>query len=313
MSKEDNRHPIRSDQRPGPTHSRSWVMRTRFAALSLSALFSLLLLGWGTCAEAADSRVDQITRTKTIKVAFRTDAAPFSFLRDNEAVGYTIDICKLVIASLERRLNIQGLRPQWIPVTTQTRLEVIANGTADMECGASTVTLGRMKEVDFSSFVFVTSTGVVTNAASGIKRAADLIGKKIAVIAGTTNEQALSKINEKTQLKINVVAVKDRSEGIAALESGAVDAFAGDKILLAGAQYQNKQGLVILPDDLSIEPYAIVLPLGDWNFRLAVNAGLADMYRSGGIIPIYQKWLSNVGLEPGVLLEALFVLGALPE
>ena len=140
-----------------------------------------------------------------------------------------------------------------------------------------------------------------------------MVGKKVAVISGTTNEQALNRINQGGQLKVTVLPVKDRAEGISVLESGGADAFAGDKILLAGAQYQNPQGLVMLPDDLSIEPYAIVLPLGDWKFRLAVNTGLAEMYRRGAIVPIYQKWFSSVGMEPGVLLETLFVLGALPE
>jgi glutamate/aspartate transport system substrate-binding protein len=277
------------------------------------AALSLLLIGLGAHAEAADSRLDRIGQTKTIKVAYRTDAAPFSFVKDNEPAGYTIDICKIVVASMERRLNIQGLKTEWVPVTTQNRLEAVANGAADMECGATTVTLGRMKQVDFSSLVFVQSTGLITKTSSGIKRAADLAGKKVAVISGTTNEQAVNAVNEKTQLKITVLPVKDRAEGISALESGAADAFAGDKILLAAAQYQNAQGLVILPDDLSLEPYAIVLPLGDFNFRIAVNAGLADMYRRGAMIPIYQKWLSDIGMEPGVLLEALFVLGALPD
>jgi glutamate/aspartate transport system substrate-binding protein len=277
------------------------------------AALSLLLIGLGAFAEAADSRLDRIGQTRTIKIAYRTDAAPFSFVKDNEPVGYTIDICKIVVASLERRLSIGGLKTEWVPVTTQNRLDVIANGAADMECGATTVTLGRMKQVDFSNLVFIQSTGLITKTSSGIKRAADLIGKKIAVISGTTNEQAVNTINEKVQLKMVVLPVKDRSEGIKALENGAADAFAGDKILLAAAQYEDAQGLVMLPDDLSIEPYAIVLPLGDWNFRIAINAGLADMYRRGAIIPIYQKWLSNVGLEPGVLLQALFVLGALPE
>jgi glutamate/aspartate transport system substrate-binding protein len=277
------------------------------------AALSLLLVGLGAYAEAADSRLDRISQTRIIKVAYRTDAAPFSFLKDNEPAGYTVDICKIVVASLERRLNIQGLKAEWVPVTTQNRLDAVANGAADMECGATTVTLGRMKQVDFSSLVFVQSTGLITKASSGIKRGADLIGKKVAVITGTTNEQAVNAVNEKAQLKMTVLPVKDRAEGISVLESGGADAFAGDKILLAGAQYQNPQGLVILPVDLSIEPYAIVLPPGDSNFRIAVNAGLADMYRRGAIIPIYQKWLSNVGLEPGVLLEALFMLGALPE
>lgn len=274
---------------------------------------ALFLIGWGGCAEAADARLDRITQTKTIKVAYRTDAAPFSFLKDNEPVGYSIDVCKFVVSSLERRLNIQGLKTEWVPVTTQTRIEAIVNDSADMECGATTVTLSRMKQVDFSSLVFVQSTGLITKVSSGIKSTADLIGKKIAVISGTTNEQAVNAVNEKVQLRMTVLPVKNRSEGISILESGAVDAFAGDKILLAAAQHQNAQGLVILPDDLSIEPYAIVLPLGDWDFRIAVNAGLADMYRRGAIIPIYHKWLSSAGLEPGILLQALFVLGALPE
>ena len=283
-------------------------MRASLVTLALS-----FMIGCGTNAEAADSRIDQISTTKTIKIAYRTDATPFSFVKDNEPVGYTIDICKIVVASLERRLNIQGLKTEWVPVTTQTRLEAIAKGTADMECGASTVTLGRMQQVDFSSFVFVQTTGLVTKTSSGITRAADLVGKKVAVISGTTNEQALNRINQGGQLKVTVLPVKDRAEGISVLESGGADAFAGDKILLAGAQYQNPQGLLLLPDDLSIEPYAIVLPLGDWKFRLAVNTGLAEMYRRGAIVPIYQKWFSSVGMEPGVLLETLFVLGALPE
>lgn len=283
-------------------------MRASLAILALS-----LTIGCGTHAEAADSRIDQISTAKAIKIAYRTDATPFSFVKDNEPVGYTIDICKIVVASLERRLNIQGLKVEWVPVTTQTRLEAIAKGTADMECGASTVTLGRMQQVDFSSFVFVQTTGLVTKTSSGITRAADLVGKKVAVISGTTNEQALNRINQGGQLKVTVLPVKDRAEGISVLESGGADAFAGDKILLAGAQYQNPQGLLMLPDDLSIEPYAIVLPLGDWKFRLAVNTGLAEMYRRGAIVPIYQKWFSSVGMEPGVLLETLYVLGALPE
>ena len=283
-------------------------MRASLAILAVS-----LSIGCGMHADAADSRIDQISTTKAIKIAYRTDATPFSFVKDNEPVGYTIDICKIVVASLERRLNIQGLKIEWVPVTTQTRLEAIAKGTADMECGSSTVSLGRMQQVDFSSFVFVQTTGLVTKTSSGITRAADLVGKKVAVISGTTNEQALNRINQGGQLKVTVLPVKDRAEGISVLESGGADAFAGDKILLAGAQYQNPQGLVMLPDDLSIEPYAIVLPLGDWKFRLAVNTGLADMYRRGAIVPIYQKWFSSVGMEPGVLLETLYVLGALPE
>src|SRR6185369_199445 len=235
-----------------------FLMRCGF--LGLFFLLSTVLAGY---AEAAESRLEQISKTKTIKIAHRTDATPFSFVKNDEVTGYTIDICKFVVQSLERRLNIQGLKTEWVPVTTQTRFDAVTSGKADMECGASTVTLGRMKQVEFSSFIFVQSTGLVAKTSSGVKRAADLTGKKIAVISGTTNEQAVTRINEAAQLKAVIVPVKDRAEGVSLLESGGADAFAGDKILLAAARYENPQGLVMLPDDLSLEPYAIVLPLGD--------------------------------------------------
>src|SRR5215475_1121223 len=119
----------------------------RLLMRAFPAALAFLLIGLGAYAEAADTRLDRISQTKTIKVAYRTDAAPFSFLKDNEPVGYTIDLCKIVIASLERRLNIQGLKTEWVPVTTQNRLDAVANGSADMECGATTVTLSRMKQV----------------------------------------------------------------------------------------------------------------------------------------------------------------------
>src|SRR5262245_32643937 len=112
-----------------PHENRRLPMRAFLAAVAL------LLIGLGPHAEAADNRVDRISQTKTIKVAYRTDAAPFSFLQGNEPVGYTIDICKIVIASLERRLNIQGLKTEWVPVTAQSRLDAIVNGSADMERG----------------------------------------------------------------------------------------------------------------------------------------------------------------------------------
>ena len=272
-----------------------------------------LVAAFSFSAGAEDSRLDQINREKAIKIAYRTDATPFSFVKEGDPVGYTIDICKFVVASLEHQLNAKPLKIEWIPVTTQTRFETVASGKADMECGSSTITLGRMKQVDFSNFIFVQSTGVIAKVSSGITRIPHLAGKKIAVISGTTNEQAVQAVNKIVQLNATVVTVKDRAEGISLLEGGQVDAFAGDKILLAGAQYQAAQDISMLPDDLSIEQYAIVLPRGDWNMRLAVNTALAEMYRRGIMISVYRKWFSNVHLEPGVLLEALFIFGAIPE
>ncbi len=265
-------------------------------------------------AEAPSGRLKTIAASKTVKIAHRTDAAPFSFRNErNEVAGYTIDLCKLVVASMERQLNVQPLKIQWVQVTTQSRFDAVASGKADLECGSSTVTLARMKTVDFSNLVFVESTGVTVKTTAGINSLKDLAGKKVAVIAGTTNERAVAAKNQQTQLNATIVVVKDRDEAIAALESGRVDAFASDKLLLVGTQFKDVQALRMLPDDLSLEPYAIVLPRGDWALRLAVNTGLAEVYRSGEIMKIFERWFAPLGLRPGLLLGASYALGALPE
>jgi ABC-type amino acid transport substrate-binding protein len=281
---------------------------------AIVALIALVLTAGAASAQGTDGRLAAINKSKIIKIAYRTDARPFSFLSENkEQVGYTIDLCKAVVHSLEEQLGVPALNIQWVPVTTQTRFEAVANGTADMECGSSTATLSRMKLVDFSSFVFIESTGLVVKRGSGIARFNDLASKKIAVIAGTSNAQAVSVKNQQEKLNATMVEVTDRNDGVAALESGRADAFASDKLLLVGAQYENPQALVMLPDDLSIEPYAIVLPRGDWALRLAVNTALAHIYRSGNIMVIFDKWFSPLGLRPSLLLGAAYALGTFPE
>ena len=141
----------------------------------------------------------------------------------------------------------------------------------------------------------------------------DMAGKKIAVVAGTTNEAAVNEQNRAHDLKITVITVKDRDEGIDALESGKVDGYAGDKLLLVGTQAKHPEALVLLPDDLSIESYAIALPRGDWALRLAVNTGLASVFRSGHIFAGFERWFGRFGLQPGVLSQVAWALGALSD
>ena len=261
-------------------------------------------------AQATGGRLKAITASKTIKIAHRTDAVPFSYVdRTNGVSGYTIDVCKAVVASLQRQFKLAALNVRWVPATSQSRFDVVASGKADIECGASSVTLSRMKQVDFSNYVFVESTGLV--ARPGISNLKDLAGKKIAVIAGTSNEKAMAAKNP--EIKATLVAVKDRDEAIAAMASGQVDAFASDKLLLAGTQFKDIQSLQMLPDNLSVEPYAIVLPRGDWELRLAVNTALAELFKSGEITKIFDQWFGKYDMKPGMLNSATFMLGAIPE
>jgi ABC-type amino acid transport substrate-binding protein len=109
------------------------------------------------------------------------------------------------------------------------------------------------------------------------------------------------------------VSVADREAGIAALDSGQVEGFASDKLLLIGAQIKRPEALTLLPDDLSLELYGIALPRGDWAMRLAVNTALAHIYRSGKIVDVFGVWFGAVGLQPGTLLKAMYAAGALPD
>jgi len=283
-----------------------------FAALFL-ALFSV------SAATAQDqipanSRLKTIASTKVIKIAYRTDARPFSFVNDkNEPVGFSIDLCKLVVGSIERQLGVGGLKIEWVPATVQNRFSVVASGKADMECGSSTVTLGRMKEVDFSNFIFVESTGLVVTKDSNIRAFTDMAGKKIAVASGTTNEKAIIAQLKQQKIEATVISVKDGGEAIALLEGGKADGFASDKLLLVGARMTNPQALVMLPDDLSVEPYGIALPRGDWAFRLAVNTGLAQIFGTGQVVGLFQAWFDRIGLQMSPVLRIMYGLGSLSD
>jgi ABC-type amino acid transport substrate-binding protein len=263
-----------------------------------------------------DGRLKRISETKSIAIAYRSDATPFSFLDEKKQIsGFSIDLCKRVAESIARRYGVTGMQIRWLPVTAQTRFDAVARGQADMECGSSSVSLSRMKQVDFSNYIFVESTGLLVKEASGQRKLADLAGKTIAVIAGTTNERAIHAQLKRRKIEARVTTHKSREEALAALDAGKADAFAWDKLLLVGAAATRAQGsaqLLLLPEDLSFEPYGIVLPLGDSAFRHAVNSGLAEIYKSPEITDIFNLWFAPLG-PPSPLLEAVYVFGAIPE
>jgi glutamate/aspartate transport system substrate-binding protein len=279
-----------------------------------AALVLSLAAAAAQVAAPSGSRLETIIDSKTIRIGYRTDASPFAFTNNRgEPSGYSLELCQLVVKSIAQQYGLQDLKIEWVPVTVQTRFSAVSGGKADLECGSSSITLGRMKEVDFSNYIFVETTGVVVPRASNIHAFAELGGKKIAVVSGTTNEQAVTLQNSQRNLNLTIVAVKNRDEGIAALQAGKVDAYASDKLLLLGAQINRPDAFVMLPDDLSIEPYAIALPRGDWALRLAVNTGLAHIYRSGEIVVVFRKWFEEIGLRPGTLLGAAYTLGGLSD
>lgn len=285
-------------------------MSCRLATLVVAALFAPAL----ACAQV-DGHLKKIKESKSVAIAYRSDASPFSFVdQSQEPTGYSIELCRRVVSTIAQQIGIDGMQIKWVPVTVQNRIEAVEKGQADMECGSTTVTLSRMKKVNFSSFTFVDGTGLLIKSDSPARQLSDFSGKKIAVIPGTTNEKALNEALRKGVINATVVPIKTREEGLAQLEAGQIDAFASDKVLLMALAPKAKdpKTIALLTEDLSFEPYAITLPRNDDNFRLAVDRALADIYRSGAIVEIFNRWFGALG-KPGIMLQAAFIFGAIPE
>jgi ABC-type amino acid transport substrate-binding protein len=264
---------------------------------------------------AQEGVLKKIRDSKSVTIAYRTDALPFSHAgKDKQPAGYTVELCKRVVASMEEQLKVKPIAIKWVAATSQNRLELVQKRQVDMECGATTSTLSRMALVDFSNPVFVDTTGLLVTNASGAKDLGGLAGKRIAVVNGTSNQRALDVALGKMALTATVVPVKTRDEGIAALEAGKVDAFASDKILLLGlaGKVKDTTRYTLLEDNLSFEPYGIVLPRGESDLRLAVNRGLAGIFGGDDIVSIFRGAFGNEATPSPVLL-VMYGLGSLPE
>jgi len=280
----------------------------------LSALLAALLPAL-VAAQGLEGRLKKIKDSKTVAIAHRTDALPFAFLDDSkQPTGYSVELCKRVVAQMDQQMGSPGLRIKWVPVTTQNRFDVVARGEADMECGSSTVTLARMKQVDFSSYIFVDGTALLARADIGARSISDFSGRKIGVVAGTSNQSALVDAIKEWQVNATVVPVTNREDGLARLEAGELDALASDQILLLGLsrKAKNAKALAMVDDNLSFEPYAIALPRNEGALRVEVNSALARIYRSQALGDIYGQWFGTLG-KPGPALRAVYGLGAIPE
>lgn len=286
----------------------------KFSLLAL-VIASIALAAPDASAQRAPDTLGKIKAAKAINVAFSGDSLPFSYVGEgNKPTGYSIDLCQKVINAVGRAVGEPNLAVNWIPGTAAERVQMVASGKADMECGNTTQTQSRLQSVDFSNLIFVDGGGFAVRADAPINTFADLNGKKIAVIKGTTTEARLNAALKARLVNAQVTTISDGGEGIALLGSGAVDAYAGDKIKLIGLVTQAKEPdkYAMLVEDLSFEPYAFALPRGDPAFRLEVNKALTQVYLGGDIDVIFAKWLGKLG-RPSGLLAAMYLLNAIPE
>jgi ABC-type amino acid transport substrate-binding protein len=267
----------------------------------------------GQAGAGTGATLDRIKATKTVTFGYRDSSVPFSFMGpDQKPAGYSVDLCNRVADDLKRDLQMPDLAVKWAPVTVENRVASVQNGTIDLECGSTTNTLSRQAQVDFSLTTFVTGASLLT-----LKQTvtANLSGLRIAVIPGTTTERALKDAMEKSSISsVQLVSVKDHSDGRTALEDKTADAYASDREILIGLALTAKSPADFLLVDryFSYEPYALMLRRGDPDFRIAVNRSLARLYRSGDIMVIYRRWLGALG-APNALELATWAIEGLPE
>ena len=260
--------------------------------------------------------LEQIKKSGEIRIGYRTDAPPLSFNdTSGQAAGYSVELCKRIAAAVKDHLKLKALKTTFVPLTSEDRIDAIVNNRADIECGATTITLSRAEKVDFTLMTFVTGGGLLALAHSGIDSLASLAGKSVAVVTGTTSQAALQKYLQKNLIDAKVVAVADRSEAMKQLQARKVDAFASDQIVLIGEIVSAADtGAYSLGTDLfSFEPYGLVVRRNDADFRLAANRAIAQLYRSGQIEELFNRWFGQVGVQPSPVLRAMYVLEALPE
>jgi ABC-type amino acid transport substrate-binding protein len=264
----------------------------------------------------AAATLDQIKKSGEIRLGYRTDAPPLSFNDPSgQATGYSVELCKRIAAAVKDQLKLKDLKTTLVPLTSEDRINAIINNRADIECGATTITLSRSEKVDFTLMTFVTGGGLLTLANSGIDSLGNLAGKSVAVVTGTTSEAALQKYLHKNLIDAKVVVVADRSEGMKQLQARKVDAFASDQVVLIGEilTAADPRAYNLAGDLFSFEPYALVVRRNDADFRLVANRAIAQLYRSGQIEELFNRWFGQVGVQPTPVLKAMYLLQALPE
>jgi glutamate/aspartate transport system substrate-binding protein len=282
----------------------------------LTALFVVAsMLAGAAQAQTASATLGKIKAAKAINVAYSPDSLPFSFNGpNNEPSGYSIDLCKRAIAQIGRTVGEPNLKVNWLAGSVTERLQMVASGRAELECANTTQTQSRLTSVDFSNLIFVDGGGLLVIAGSPIKQVTDLAGKRVAVLKGTTTEKRLADTLRVRLLNATVVPITEAAAGVAMLEAGSVDAYAGDKVKLVGMAVQAKDPakLALVAEDLSYEPYGLALPRNDSAFRLEVNKALTQVYAGGDIEKIYAQWMGKLG-RPSPLLAVMFLLNSIPE
>jgi glutamate/aspartate transport system substrate-binding protein len=283
-----------------------------------SALASCAVLLAAAAGPAAGQEIrptlDKIKETGVIQLGNRASSRPFSFLgSDGRPTGFSVDLCVQVADAIKESLKLPGLKVAWVTVTPADRIGQLVKGNIDLECGSTTITFGRMEQVAFSHMISVDGGSLLATVDSGIGAVRDLAGKRVGVIPNTTTQKAIAAALAGASIQATVVPVAEHGEGLRGLEEGRLDAYASDRILLAGllATAGNPAKLRLSDEFFSYEPYGLMMRRGDNAFQAQVNRTLSTLYRSG-LVQIYERWFGPFATA-SPLTKALYLLHSWPD
>ena len=259
-----------------------------------------------------------------VRIGYRQAAIPFSYEGpDGRPYGYSIDLCHEIVEDIAEAAGSAMLIVQYRRVTPADRIAQVVDGQIDLECGATTNTAERRKHAAFSPLIFVAGTRLLVRHGSPLRSARDLPGRKVAVVRGTTNEEAMRHLATTIARGATVLVAEDHAQALSMLAAGEADAFAADDILLTG--YIAEKGLrgqyAVVGELLSYEPYGIMFARDDPSLAAAVDAAFRRLAASRELRWIYNKWFLRplpsgirLGLPMSAELQRSFeVLGLPPE
>lgn len=281
----------------------SCFQRTYAAAASLI----FCGLSYAISFDAHAERFERIKQTETIRLGYRESSVPFSFKTSNQAPqGYSIDLCMRAVARIERAVG-RRLQVIMVPVTSANRIDALANGQVDIECGSTTNNAARRQRISFAIPHYITGARILTRKTSEASDLEGLRKRKVALTKGSTSADLVRDLDRRLVLQLDVVEVDDHAKAVDLVSTGQVDAFVMDEILLLGltAVRSDRSDLKIVGRYMSVEPLALGLPKDSPALKNLVDEELAELMRSGRINEIYDKWFDRpIAGIPGGLAAA---------
>lgn len=303
------------------------AMRLKAVGLRWALLGCALIAGGAQAQPIGDEGIELTGTLATLRqrgsviIGYREASVPFSFLSSlKQPIGYSIELCKELVADLGEAVQ-RELKIEWQPVTSASRVDAVVSGRVDLECGSTTNNAERRERVAFSPTIFVAGTKLMVKQGSAVRSFKDLAGQRVAVTAGTTNEQVMRDLSDKFALKLQFIVSADHDQSLAKLLAGEADAFATDDVLLYGFIAQRKlQGQVkVVGDLLSYDPYGVMYRKDDRLMTRVVNHSFQRMARDGEIERQYRRWFLrklplgvSLNLPMSAQLEALIAATARP-